>query len=105
MPEDATEEEKKNFENGQGGALQAIMCVDKDVEELTTFENLVAESEEMGKEWQIVLMAGLAGKNGNVPTSEDAEEPLKSMVNMVQNGGDLSSYMALDKEGYPIKFN
>ncbi len=104
MPEDASEEEKKNFEEGEGGTLLPVMCVDKDVDDLTTFADLVTESEEMGKDWQVVLIAGLSGKNGVPPTAEDAAKPLENMVNAVQTGGDISSFMGLDREGVPIKF-
>lgn len=104
MPEDATEKEIQEFEEGSGGTLQPIMCVDKDVNDLTTFADLVAESEETGQDWQVVLIAGLSGKNGVPPSAEDAEKPLKNMLNVVQTGGDISSYMGLDRNGAPIKF-
>lgn len=104
LPDDATEEEAKNFKEGEGGALQPVMCVDKDIEDLTTFADLVAESEEMGQDWDVVLLAGLSGKNGVPPTAEDAESPLKNMLNTIQSGGDISSFMGLDRKGLPIKF-
>ena len=44
------------------------MCVDKSLEELDSFSDLVNESEKMEQEWQIVLVAGLSGANGIAPT-------------------------------------
>lgn len=88
----------------QGGELQAIMCVDKTPDELSSFSNLVREAEKMGQDWHIVLIAGLAGHSGIVPSSDDAEPSLKKMVYAVESGGDLSKYMAFDKDGAPIQF-
>jgi len=104
LPEDASDEEKTNFEAGSGGGLEPVMCVDKPLSELSTFKNLVTESEEMGKDWHLVLIACLGGVNGKMPTSEDCEKPLDIIVQNVQQGGDLSGYMAFDRDGNPLQF-
>ncbi|MBQ0711802.1 MAG: ribonucleotide reductase subunit alpha [Porticoccus sp.] len=104
LPDDHGEKDASRFHSGQGGALQPIMCVDKTLGELSIFSALVAEAERIEKDWQIVLVAGLAGKNGVAPSSDDAEEPLKMMLHAVENGGDLSKYMAFDREGVPVQF-
>ncbi len=104
-PDEATEEEIRRFDAGQGGFLDPIMCVDKDLNELTSFANLVEESKQVGQEWQMVLIAILAGKNGVSPSSEVAEEPLKKMVHTVQEGGDLSPFLMFDSNGDPVIFD
>lgn len=104
-PEEATEEEIRRFEAGQGGHLDPIMCVDKDLNELASFADLVEESKQLGQEWQMVLIAILAGKNGVAPSSDGAEEPLKKMVHTVQDGGDLSSFLMFDRSGEPVIFS
>lgn len=105
LPDDHNAEDADRFHSGQGGALQPIMCVDKTLDELSSFSALVAEAERIEKDWQIVLVAGLAGRNGVVPSSDDAEQPLKMMLHAVENGGDLSRYMAFDREGEPVQFS
>tara|TARA_R110000822_G_scaffold187752_9_gene326608 strand:- start:17621 stop:17866 length:246 start_codon:yes stop_codon:yes gene_type:complete len=80
------------------------MCVDKILDELGSFSDLVEESERIEKEWQLVLVAGLAGRDGVVPSSDEAERPLKMMIHTVENGGDLTKYMAFDREGAPVEF-
>jgi len=80
------------------------MCVDKILDELGSFSDLVEESERVEKEWQLVLVAGLAGRDGVVPSSDEAERPLKMMIHTVENGGDLTKYMAFDTEGAPVEF-
>jgi hypothetical protein len=104
-PDEATEEEMRRFDAGQGGFLDPIMCVDKDLNELTSFADLVEESKQVGQEWQMVLIAILAGKNGVAPSSEVAEEPLKKMVRTVQEGGDLSPFLMFDSNGDPVIFD
>ena len=104
-PDEATEEEIRRFDAGQGGFLDPIMCVDKDLNELTSFADLVEESKQVGQEWQMVLIAILAGKNGVAPSSEVAEEPLKKMVRTVQEGGDLSPFLMFDSNGDPVIFD
>ena len=82
-----------------------MICVDKDLEELTDFSDLVTESEQMEQDWSMVLIACLSGKNGVHPSAAEAEQPLKMMVETVQNGGDLSRYLAFDKQGVLLHFS
>ncbi len=105
LPDDHKDEDKQRFHSGQGGELKAIMCVDKNLTELTDFADLVTESEQMGQDWSMVLVACLSGMNNISPTSEEAEQPLKVMVQTVQNGGDLSKYLAFDRHGDLLHFS
>jgi hypothetical protein len=104
LPKDHKNEEAVGFYSGQGGQLQPIMCVDKTLSELGVFSDLVAESERMEQDWQIVLVACLSGRNGVVPSSDDATQPLTMMLQTVENGGDLSKYMAFNRDGTPVQF-
>jgi hypothetical protein len=104
LPKDHKNEEAVRFHSGQGGQLQPIMCVDRTLSELGVFSDLVAESERMEQDWQIVLVACLSGRNGVVPSSDDATQPLTMMLQTVENGGDLSKYMAFNRDGTPVQF-
>ena len=104
LSDESNDKDKQQFQSGQGGELKAIMCVDKDLADLTDFADLVSESREMEQEWHIVLIACLSGKNGHYPTSSEAEESLKIMVQTVQNGGDLSKYLAFNNQGDLLRF-
>ena len=104
LPNDPKSEETILFNARQGGQLQPIMCVDKTVDELGAFSDLVAESDTMEKDWQIVLVAGLSGKNGVAPSSSDATQPLTKMVKEVESGASLSNYMGFDRDGSPVRF-
>ena len=105
LPTDHNDTDKERFNSGQGGELQAIMCVDKGLDELTNFADLVTESEQMEQDWSMVLIACLSGKNGVPPSSDEAEQPLKMIVQAVKNGGDLSKYLAFDRQGDLLHFS
>lgn len=97
-------DEEARFHSNQGGELEAVMCVDKTLEELGSFEDLVRESERVEKNWQLVLVAGLSGRNGKVPSSDEATKSLEMMVGTVEKGGDLSAFLAFDRNGDLIQF-
>ncbi len=104
LPKDHETDEATRFNAGNGGALQPVMCVDKPINELTTFEALAKESEETGEDWQMVLVACMSGNGGIMPNSDEAAQPLKMMMQTVQNGGDLSTFMTFDRKGDPVSF-
>lgn len=105
LPKDHEGDEQQLFNAGQGGALQPLMCVDKPLDDLTNFADLVAESKNMEQDWQIVLVACLSGMAGIMPAATETELQLKMMVQRVENGGDLSRYLAFDRKGDLIQFN
>lgn len=104
LPQFATEKETRRFEEGQGGHLAPVFCVDKALDELTDFDGLVEEAAQMGEEWQIVLVAAMSGQDGRMPTTEDADEPLKQMTNQVALGENLDAYLAFRRDGQPVQF-
>jgi hypothetical protein len=104
LPADHTAEEARRFHAGQGGALDPIVCVDKGLDELTTFEDLVVESEAMGAAWRIVVIAAMSGANGVEPTTEDAEEPLQMMLQTIKDGRSLAQFIAFDRNGESVHF-
>ncbi|RLA24666.1 MAG: ribonucleotide reductase subunit alpha [Gammaproteobacteria bacterium] len=104
LPDNHNDADKQRFHSGLGGELQAIMCVDKDLAELTDFTDLVNESKQMEQDWSMVLIACLSGRNSIPPTADEAEQALKIMVQTVQNGADLSKYLAFDRQGVLLHF-
>lgn len=95
---DANETQKNSFDKGLGGLLKPIMCVDKPIDELTNFEDLVAESDKTEQAWSVMFAACLSGNNGTMPSSEDANKPLDSMIAAINNGM-VSQYLAFNRDG------
>lgn len=95
---DANEAQKISFDKCLGGLLKPIMCVDKPIDELTNFEDLVAESDKTEQAWSVMFAACLSGSNGTMPSSEDANKPLDSMIAAINNGM-VSQYLAFNRDG------
>jgi hypothetical protein len=87
-----------------GGTLTPVMCVDKGLDELTSFDGLSQESEALGKPWDIVLVACVAGKQGVMPSAREVDQGLEMMVSAVQNGSQLTRFLAFDRAGEPLQF-
>ncbi len=98
MPESATEEQKQRYLQGEGGYLDPVLCVDKLPEEVQSFKSLLAESAETGQDWDIAFAASMSGLIGIAPTTEQAEQPLKMMVESIK-GGNIANFLAFNRRG------
>lgn len=103
LPADASAEQRRQFEAGEGGELAPLMCVDKSADELAGFDALVAEAAQAGPPWAIVFTAALSGRGGAAPTSTDAEAPLQRMVDAIK-AGRLDGLLPFDRQGDPVHF-
>ena len=103
LPEDATDQERLRHAEKQGGSLKPVLCVDKLPEELQDFAGLLAESSRTGIAWDLVFAAGLAGRAGQAPSSDEAEQPLKMMVGAIESGS-IGNFIAFDREGQAVSF-
>jgi hypothetical protein len=104
LPDDATPAQRLEFERGEGGALVPQMCVDKGLDELHSFDQLVREAEAFGQPWGMVFAAALAGTPGRPPGSADAEQPLQDMVEAIRQG-QLHSFVPFDPQGQALQLN
>lgn len=89
---------KKKKSKEQRGLITPVMCVDKLPDEIASFSALVAEADDINKDWNFILIAGLSGQDGKPPTTEDADPYLNQMVNGLASGEDLSRYTIFDRE-------
>ena len=104
LPEDATDAEKAAFETGEGGALAPQVCVDKRPEEIESFEALVKESRETDIQWDILFIAAMAGRGGFPPNSDEAEQPLRMMVESIKSGR-ISEFLAVNPLGELVQLS
>jgi hypothetical protein len=102
LPGDASAAQRAAFERGEGGALVPAVCVDKALDELSTFAAFAREAEQFSLDWVIVFAASLSGRNGTAPSAADAEEPLKRMVAMIK-AGDIQSLLPFTRLGEPVR--
>lgn len=104
LPADASSEQRQRFEAAQGGALAPVTCVDKGLEELGTFAQLVAESRYTTPVWQVVFVAGLPGQGGKPPNAQQVDGALQTMVDNVK-AGNFRGFLALDPAGEMLSFS
>jgi len=102
LPENSTAEQRARFQAGAGGAFVPLMSVDKKPEELDTFDVLVEESCQFGRDWAVVFVAGLAGRNGRAPTSDEANQSLQRMIEAIKTGA-FGAFMPFDRLGNPLQ--
>ena len=103
LPEHAMPAQRERFAAGGGGTLAPLICVDKGLEELASFDALVAESRLAGPPWNVVFAAGLSGRNGQSPSTDQVQRALQTMVERVR-GGMIEGFLALDPCGEPLQF-
>ncbi|MES3022953.1 MAG: ribonucleotide reductase subunit alpha [Pseudomonadota bacterium] len=103
LPDGAGSAERSAFSERRGGALAPVMCVDKTLEELGSFEELVAESRHTGADWDIVFVSSMSGRGGKAPASSEAEAPLNMMVTYIHTG-EIGRFLAFAKDGELVKF-
>jgi hypothetical protein len=104
LPEQADADARAAFEQGRGGALRPVMCVDKTLAELGTFAELVDESRHTGADWDIVFVSTLAGRHGHAPTTLEAEAPLNMMVTYIHSG-QIERFLAFNRDGELLQLN
>lgn len=97
LPDHPSEEQRRRFEQGEGGVLTPVLCVDKAPDELSDMAALVAESRETGIDWDIVFVAALAGQDAEAR----AEQQLERMVESLKMG-NISSFLAFDRQGEAV---
>lgn len=101
LPDDPTEEERAGFEQGEGGALTPVICVDKAPDEVNAFPALVDESRQTGQAWDVVFVAAMSGRGGTAPSSDEAQQPLTMMVESIRLG-HVGGYLPLDRNGQAV---
>ena len=102
-PDDITPAQRARFQAGEGGVLIPLMSVEKKPEELDTFAALVDESRQFGRDWAIVFVAGLSGRSGRPPTSDEAGQSLQRMIEAIK-AGEFGAFMPFDRQGQPVFF-
>ncbi|NAW34592.1 ribonucleotide reductase subunit alpha [Halomonas alimentaria] len=102
LPDNPSSEQRARFEQGEGGVLTPVLCVDKTPEELSDMAALVAESRNTGVEWDIVFVGALSGRGSEAPASEQAEAQLERMVESLKMG-NVDQFLALDRQGEAVR--
>lgn len=101
LPEQASEAEQARFQQGHGGELTPLMCVDKTPDELANFEALRQEAAQFGPPWALVFVAALSGQGDAPPSTEEAGRYLESMVQAIKDG-HIERFIPFNPEGHAV---
>ena len=103
LPENASPAQRERFEQREGGTISPCLCVDKAPDDVASFAALVAESETTGQAWDMVFVGSLGGRAGIAPGTDEAAQPLRFMVNAINNG-QVAQFATFDREGAVLQF-
>ncbi|WP_111414908.1 ribonucleotide reductase subunit alpha [Billgrantia lactosivorans] len=101
LPDNPTAEQRERFEQGEGGVLTPVLCVDKTPNELSDMAALEAESRRTGIEWDIVFVGALSGSGGQAASDDTVERQLQRMVESLQMG-NTQGFLALNRKGEAV---
>lgn len=102
LPDDASPDQRRAFERGEGGALVPHMCVDKLPAEIEGFNQLLQESADHSAYWMVLFVAAMSGVQGVAPTSQAADPHLQGMVEMIRLGR-LEGLVPFDRRGHTMQ--
>ncbi|MCP1673539.1 hypothetical protein J2T57_000631 [Natronocella acetinitrilica] len=93
---------RKGVTRGRG-TLTPVMATDLELTPRLNLAAIIEEADSLGEPWQLMMVSSLGGRNGHMPTTEDAGGYLEGMVQAVREGHDLSRYAVFDRAGSPVK--
>lgn len=102
LPQGCTPEQEALFNEGSGGHLAPVVCVDKAPTAFSDFQTLKNESHQTVQNWDVVFIAALPARNGKAPVKTAIDEMLDVMVEQIKNGR-TSAYLAFDAQGEPLQ--
>jgi hypothetical protein len=102
LPNDASPQQRVQFEAGESGELAPLMCVDKDPHALTGFEALTAEAAAFEQPWVLVFAAALSGVGGRAPAEAQIASALQRMAEAVRDG-EMGSFIPFDRNGHAVQ--
>ncbi|GAB3256511.1 ribonucleotide reductase subunit alpha [Chitinimonas naiadis] len=98
LPDGANATQRSAYAAGSGGAIVPVMCVDKAPSELSSFAALREESLQMTNAWQLVIVASLGGRGGQMPSGADAAPHLDRMIESIKQGR-MQNFLVFDRSG------
>jgi hypothetical protein len=101
LPDDATPAQRAGFEQGIGGALVPLMCVDKAPNDMSDFVAMKRESAQFVMRWQVLFASSLSGVSHQAPSDEKIKSALDRMVEAIKLGA-FANMIAFDDAGQAI---
>jgi hypothetical protein len=93
----------KTEDNNPQSPLLPVMYIERTLDEVPDFAAIQKEANASGQDWQYVFVAGLLGKDGQLPSVEEAELQMEGMVAAIQKRA-LENMFSYDRDGEPVEF-
>ena len=103
LPDDATPQQRADFDAGLGGELAPLMCVDKSPDDVADFAALAREAAGQGLAWRLVFAGALDGGGAAAPAAR-LDAALQAMVEDVRVGR-IERYVPFDREGVAVRLD
>lgn len=97
LPDFPDAEQRRRFEQGEGGVLVPVICVDKTTEELSSMAALVEESRRTEIQWDLVFAAAMDDPKND----DEVERQLQRMMESLQMG-NITSFLVFDPQGEAV---
>jgi hypothetical protein len=101
LPDDASPAQRAGFEQGVGGALVPVMCVDKVPDDIIDFAAMKRESTQFVTRWQVLFASSLSGTSHQALADEKIKSALDRMVEAIKRGA-FANMIAFDDAGQAI---
>lgn len=98
LPDDATPQQRAEFEAGEGGALVPVASVDKFAEAVDAFDVIVAEAQQHGLEWDVLFVAAMNRGTEDANEVSRVDQALEGLVAAIR-AGQLGSCLAFNQDG------
>ena len=99
LPEDATPQQKAEFEAGEGGVLVPVASVDKFPEALGSFADLNADTAQHGIDWNVLFVAAMnREENEGADQIAAVDQTLEAMVSAIK-AGQVDAFVPFDPSG------
>lgn len=97
LPDFPDAEQRRRFEQGDGGVLVPVICVDKSTEELSSMSGLVEESRRTDMPWDLMVAAAMDDPNDDA----EVERQLQRIMTSLQTG-NIASFLVFDPQGNTV---
>ena len=94
------------MEEGEGLSLSPVTCVDKPLQKINNFQDLVNAGGRMGQDWDMMCITMLLGENGSIATAIETNKRLDVMLELIRQGqADKMVIFARDEEHVRLNHN
>ncbi|WP_311944127.1 ribonucleotide reductase subunit alpha [Halomonas piscis] len=100
LPDYPDDEQRRRFDEGEGGVLAPTVCADKTPDELEDMGALVKEAQQIGAEWDLFFVAAMDDPGDD----DEIQRQLTKMTESLQTG-NVGSFIAFDKNGEALSLN